>query len=284
MAQSFTARDTEIIRRARNKRREVLVLREDHDWLAEYVSSPKDLLRRMASRGALIKLGGGRYAIPAMGSTSPSYKAWQPMVDARLAPLGGYYIAGLSALIEHRLTDLSESSVCVLVGFWNYGLNSGEVAVAGRALNAALSRRSEIFTTESGIETVRLSRTERYHRSNVERTLVDCLWHPELCGATETWVTAWGRALTHEVGLAQACSYALVLGPRVACRLGALLEIAGVGEQEREMLAARVRVPRKPALLVPTALDIEDAELMRNWNVRLNISRDRIEGWLAYGK
>lgn len=284
MPQSFTARDTEIIRRARNKRREVLVLREDHDWLAEYVSSPKDLLRRMAARGALIKLGGGRYAIPAMGSASPSYKAWQPMIDARLAPLGSYYIAGLNSLIEHRLSDLSESSVCVLVGFWNYDLNSGEVSVAGRALNAALSRRPEIFTTEAGIETVRLSRTERYQRSDLERTLVDCLWHPELFGATETWVTAWGRALTREVNLAQACSYALLLGPRVACRLGAILEIAGAGEQEREILAARVRAPRKPALLVADAPEIADAELMRSWNVHLNISRDRIEGWLAYGK
>lgn len=284
MAQSFTARDTEIIRRARNKRREVLVLREDREWLTEYAASPKDLLSRMAARGALIRLGGGRYAIPAMGSPLPSYKAWQPMVDARLAPLGRYYVAGLTALIEHRLTDLSDSSVCVMVGFWNHDISAGKVNVAGRDLCAVLSRRPEIFTADAGIELVRLSRTERYDRADRERALVDCLWHPELAGSVETWMTAWGRALSQEIDLAKACSYALALAPRVASRLGALLEIAGEGERERMHLAAHVRIPRRPVLLAPSSPDAQDAELMAGWNVRLNVKRDRIEGWLSYGK
>jgi hypothetical protein len=81
---------------------------------------------------SVISLGAGRYAIPVLGSASPAFKAWQPMLHARLAPHGKYYLGGLSALSEHRLTDLSEPTIFAVVGFWHSDLQAGRVAVAGR--------------------------------------------------------------------------------------------------------------------------------------------------------
>ena len=285
MPQSFTRRDTAIIAKARRLRRPVLVLREDKDWLREYSSRPKDLLRRMAARGALIELGAGRYALPKLGLEGIAYQEWQPLLDARLGPLGDYYLGFFSALEEHRLTDLAELMATVLVGFTHRQLAEGRVEVAGRPVRAATTRRS-VFADELGVEAVRLSRIETYRRSNPTRTLVDCLWHPELAGSTETWVSAWGRAASQEVlDPDAACVYARALGPAVARRVGVMLDLIGHGEVARASFPSRVRRSDREAVLAadgPPAS--EEMELDPYWRVRMNVERDRLEGWLLYGK
>jgi len=284
MAQRFTDTDTEVIRRARRKRRDVIVLREDSDWLHEYSPRPKDMLSRMAHRGALIPIGAGRYAIPVIGSTSPDAKAWQPMLHARLASMGDYYLGGFSALVEHRLTDLSETTAFVVAGFWNSALAEGEMTVVDRPIRAAITRRA-VFDDTLGIETVRMSRSEDYRRSDLNRTLVDCLWHPELSGTPEVWITAWGRAAARSVWDVDAiCRYALALSPSVACRAGVLLEFLGEGQLAQAALS-RARRPGRFTPLVARGVSGDGSqERSKDWNVIFNIPRERVEGWLSYGK
>lgn len=286
MPQSLTTRDTEVIVGAQRRRRNVLVLSEDSDWLRELHPRPKDLLLRMAGRGALIKLGAGRYAIPAFGHAEAAYKAWEPMLHGRLAPLGDYYLGFFSALVEHRLTDLEEPFGTVLVGFGSRQLQSGTLEVAGRRVRSVRTRRS-VFSSELGVEVARVSRTEMYMRSNPTRTLVDCLWHPELSGATETWVTAWGRGMRRYEILdpVAACGYALALGPAVARRTGLMLDLLGAGALARAQLPSRVRRSDRVALMIADGPPAgKEMELDPFWRVRLNVPRDRIEGWLLYGK
>lgn len=284
MDQRFTRTDTEVIQRARRKRREVIVLREDQDWLQEYSARPKDMLWRMAQRGALISLGAGRYAIADIGSSSPAYKAWQPMLHARLAPHGDYYLAGLSALVEHRLTDISPSDLFVVAGFELTSLRTNAVRLAGRQLRSAHTRR-HVFGPEHGIEHIRLSRTEQYFRSNVARTLVDCLWHPELCGAPETWITAWGRGARMQLDPVAACRYSLALGPAVARRTGLMLELTGHGDIARLEIPGRAgRVDRAIPLDAHGPRDARAHQVDPFWNVAFNLPAARVEGWLSYGK
>lgn len=285
MSQSLTTRDAEVIVGAQRRRRNVLVLSEDSDWLRELHPRPKDLLLRMAGRGALIKLGAGRYAIPAFGHADPAYKAWQPMLHGRLAPLGDYYLGFFSALAEHRLTDLSEPFATILVGFGSRQLASGELDVAGTRVRAVRTRRA-VFSTDLGVEVVRLSRTESYLRSNPTRTLVDCSWHPELGGAAETWVTAWGRGMLYEqLDPAAACRYALALGPAVARRTGLMLDLLGTGDVARAQLPSRVRrSDRTTPMIADGPPTTDEMELDPFWRVSMNVSRDRLEGWLMYGK
>jgi predicted transcriptional regulator of viral defense system len=282
--QRFTATDTEVIARAQRKRRDVIVLREDREWLSELSPRPQDMLLRMAHRGALLKLGAGRYAIPALGSTSLSRVSWQPLLHARLGPHGDYYLAGFSALEEHRLTDLSDRTITAVTGFSNRQVLSGTVRVGGRPLHAVYTRR-RVFGERLGIEAVRLSRTGSYRRSDPTRTLVDCLWHPELCGSTETWVSAWGRAHTEgRLDPGRAGVYALALGPAVARRVGYTLELIGYGEQARTTLPPSVRRGDREVALVK-GLPAGEADARDPfWRVTLNVPRTRLEGWLSYGK
>jgi predicted transcriptional regulator of viral defense system len=137
-----------------------------------------------------------------------------------------------------------------------------------------------------GVEVVRLSRTEKYLRSDPTRTLVDSLWHPELSGATETWVSAWGRGMREErLDPLTACRYALALGPTVVRRTGLMLDLLGAGEVARSQLPSRLRRGDRTMLMIadgPSATG--EMELDPFWRVTMNVSRDRLEGWLSYGK
>jgi predicted transcriptional regulator of viral defense system len=283
--QRFTQRDTAVIAKAQRLRRPVLVLSEDKDWLGEYSSRPKDLLRAMAGRGALIELGAGRYALPRLGLEGIAYLEWQPLLDARLKPLGSYYLGFFSALEGHRLTDLEEPVATVLVGFPHRQLAAGQVEIAGRPVRSATTQR-DVFSDDLGVETVRPSRIASFRRSNPTRTLVDCTWHPELASATETWVSAWGRAAARGVlDPVAACTYAQALGPAVARRVGVMLDLAGHGDVARAGFSSRVRRSDRESLLVANGPPASEAmELDSYWRVRMNVERDRLEGWLLYGK
>jgi len=281
--QSFTKLDTAVINRAQRKRREVIVLREDSDWLSEFSSIPRDMLRRMASRGALTPLGAGCYAISKLGRPGVQFKAWQPLVHARLGSLGPYYLSGLTALADHRLTDISSKDVLAVIGFRNAEIENSRIAVGGRPLIVCRSQRPAVFSEAAGIETVTLSRTQSYRRSDATRTLVDALWHPELFGATETWVTAWGRGGERgTLDIELACRYAVTLGPSTARRVGVLLDLLGHGREARELIPKSAAHINAPVQLVGNSDFTEsDADIDPYWRVAFNVRRDRIEGWLA---
>lgn len=171
------------------------------------------------------------------------------------------------------------------MGFGNRQLASGELEVTGREVRSVRTRRA-VFDADLGVEVVRLSRAESYLRSNPTRTLVDCLWHPQLSGATETWVTAWGRGMRYEqLDPVAACRYALALGPAVARRTGVMLDLLGAGGIARAHLPSRVRRSDRTTLMLadgPPARNEMDLDPF--WRVYMNVSRDRLEGWLMYGK
>lgn len=281
MAQRYSDTDTSVIQAARRRHRETIVLREDLPWLAKFSTRPKDMLRRMAHRGALIEIGAGRYAIPGIGQADIAYQPWQRLVHARLSSHGAYYVGFLAALIEHHLVDLSDPSITVAIGFANSALTGRPIELAGRPLHIVRSRKP-IFTAESGIETVS---APTYLRSDLQRTILDALWAPRLFGATETWVSAWGRAASRDlIDVQRICRYAMMLGGMVPRRLGLMLSLTGHEAQARQLLPARVRRADRIADLLPDAPSSAHAEADPYWRVRLDVPRDRLEGWLMYAK
>lgn len=259
----------------------MIVLREDLAWLSTFSARPKDMLRRMASRGALVEIGAGRYAIPGIGQADIAYQPWQRLVHARLSSHGAYYIGFLAGLIEHRLVDLSEPSITVAIGFANSALTGKPTCLGGRPLHIVRTKRP-IFTAESGIEAVS---APAYVRSDLERTILDALWAPKMFGTAETWVSAWGRAATHDlIDVERVCRYGMMLGGMVPRRLGLMLDLSGHEAEARRHLPARIRRSDRIADLAGGRPTSENAEIDDYWRVRFDVPRDRLEGWLMYGK
>lgn len=274
--QSFTPLDTAVIREARRRRRSVLVLREDKDWLTSFSRHPRELLRRMAGRGALQSLGRGRYAIvDRVGAASVEEAApWQVLADGLLAPYGDYYLGYLTAIVEHGLTDLESPTIYAALRGRGRDLKA-ELRVVDRPVVVSSVVERKWF----GVEPVRLSRAERYQRADLHRTLVDCLDRPQLCGSAELYVSAWARALNGTgVEIATLCDYALRMGASVAQRAGLLLTVLGFEEAAREHLASVVG--RRTYVVFDRAAQFEaERERDPTWGVILNIPRDVLEGW-----
>jgi predicted transcriptional regulator of viral defense system len=271
---SYTPLDTAVIREARRRRRSVLVLREDGDWLRTFTEDPKGLLRRMARRGALQSIERGRYAIvDRVGAASAEEAAsWQVLADGLLSPYGEYYLGYLTAIVEHGLTDLDSPTIYAAL---RGDAPDGQLAVIDRRVVVTSLVGSKWF----GVEPVRLSRAERYYRSDLERTLVDCLDRPQLCGSPELYVTAWARGLSEgRVDIAKLCRYALDLSASVAQRAGVLLSLAGRDEEAREHLAAVLGRKTYPDFDSRTTFNGRKRD--PTWRVVMTIPHGVLEGWM----
>jgi predicted transcriptional regulator of viral defense system len=280
-SQRFTARDSAVITEAERRRRRVLVLSEDAEWLSAFSTRPRLLLSRMASRGALHALGGGRYLITPPGRPSIHQAApWQVVLDGAMHPYGDYYVGFLSALVEHHLTDLDSPTIYVAVQRRS-DINQKPVVGNREVVVARIGDAKHWF----GSDKVRISRSESYMRSDLERTLVDCLYRPDLCGSAELYVLGWARALrSDKVDVERLCDYALRLGSATARRSGFLLTIGGHADEARSYLSSVAR-PSGGADRFDASLPRQSgAERETEWGLHLNVSRNAIEGWFAYGK
>ena len=279
--QRFTALDSTVIDQARRKRLDTIVLRRDRSWLRKLSGNPAALLQRMARHGALVPLGGGRYAIAEIGARSSAMSTtWQVVLDADLSPLGPYYLGFMSALEDHRLTDLDEPDITVAIGFHNDRLERGRETIFRRPLRIT-TMQPKAFA--SGIETVHQSRNRRYRRSDVERTLVDCHERPRLVASVEVWIRAWARAFREErVNVDRLLEHSQRQGVSAMRRTAVLLSLLGYGVEARETFRGRARradrvVPFIAGRDVPTGADVDSY-----WRVAWNIPSETIEGWLAY--
>lgn len=281
MGQSLTTRDTAVIRRAQQKRRSVLALDADSEWLSEYASNPRSLLSRMAQRGALVRLGGGRYAIAALGDPTIARLPKRNLVHAELSALGQYYIGFFSALVEHGLTDLSGGPLTVAIGFENGRLQRSDATLASEPVKVTRVG-ADLF--DFGIDTVRLSRSERYVRSDLERTLLDCLMRPRLAGGAQTWMLAWGRALAQDrIDFTDLRRYANRYGSGAVRRTGALLRLAGRTDAAEQHFQT-VLAPHARVLGLDGVSDLHGAEVMPDYRVAITPTHRQVEGWLLYGK
>ncbi|HMI80561.1 MAG TPA: hypothetical protein VK480_02110 [Solirubrobacterales bacterium] len=277
--QRFTQLDAEVIRRAKQKRLDSIILRRDRDWLEDLSPRPTDLVSRMARRGALVPLGGGRYAIPNVGDRSAP--AWSTALDAELSPLGPYYVGFMTALEGHRLVDLDEVEVTVAIGFHNSRIER-QGSVGGRPLRVtSMSRRLFDF----GVETVRQSRERSYLRSDLERTLIDCHQRPKMVASPEVWVRAWAQAFrSDQAGLGRLLDYSFRIGPSASRRTGVLLSLLGHGEVARDAFPSRIRRADRIVPLLAGNPILQSDEVDPYWRVAFNIPKELVEGWLAYGR
>jgi predicted transcriptional regulator of viral defense system len=279
--QSYTVRDSALIAESERRRRRVLTLREDEPWLLAHSSNPRLLLSRMADRGALKKLGGGRYVIAQPGRASLAQTtSWPVILDGIIRPYGDYYLGFLSAFVSHHLTDIESPTIYVAVH--REKTIRRKLTLMNREIITTKVSKSDAWF---GIESVRISRSEAYQRSDLERTLIDALWLPQYCGSPEIYALGWARALRRdEIDIEKLCGYALALGESVTRRAGFMLTAGGFNSEAREYLASSFTPRAATVTFDPSIKTSGRHERDREWGVSLNVKRETVEGWFAYGK
>lgn len=272
--------DSRILMELSERGRAFLDLNQDRKWLREISADPVQQLRRMKERGSMATVAPGRYvALPPGQFGDLSQLPLGLLLAAAFAGSDDYYLGYLSALIEHRLTDEHSSDVYLAV----FGTRPRIKEIAGRPLHMTqLDSKRKHF----GQERVRAMGRTFYFRSDLERTLLDTLDRPALCGGPETWVRAWARAFSSDaLDHSRLVDCAERWGGTVAARCAFWLRELGEVRNARAVLHAVGAPLSGPRLLDPArSFGEQDWSRDRETGLIVNLPPRAVTGWLSYGK
>ena len=197
---------------------------------------------------------------------------------------GEYYLGFLSSLIAHRLTDLHASTLYAAIR-QDSPTDLTTVSLAGRELKLVRLSPSRWPSGERERERVRVQPglKEFVWRSTLERTLVDGLLRPELCGGIETVITSWARATEHEqVEWATVWQIAKRMGDATARRVAHLLIHSG----HEQVLAGDLPALSLKGAATPLdrtngyAMTRKEATRDPQTGVLVNVPVEQLRGWL----
>jgi predicted transcriptional regulator of viral defense system len=266
-------------------KRRTVSLPADRKWLAEITPHYARLLDRMVARKSLYRVLRGQYVVaPRATDGVDQAAAAELLVDLVLRGQGDYYLGFLSALIAHRLTDLHASTLYAAIRQGN-PTDLTTVSLAGRELKLVRLSASRWPTGESERERVRVQPglKEFVWRSTLERTLVDGLLRPELCGGIETVIMSWARATEHEqVDWATVWAIAERMGTATTRRVAYLLIRSG----HEPVLAGDLPAVNVKGAATPLdrsngyGMSRREATRDPQTGVLVNVPAEQLRGWL----
>jgi predicted transcriptional regulator of viral defense system len=280
MPQTLSPTDSRILEELSDRGRTFLDLKLDREWLSALTTDPVKQVAAMRKRGTLLPVGAGRYVALTPGELSdPSELPVGVLLAAAFAGREDWYLGYLSALIEHRLVDEHSNELYIAV----FGVPPRLKMLAGRPVHMT---RLKSARKQFGQERVRAVGRTFYFRSDLERTLIDTLDRPGLCGAPETWARAWSRAFASEaLDRQRLVDYALEFGGTLAARCAFWMREVGDVRDARLILRS-IGAPLTGPRLLDAAQSFGEGEWRRDRDTGLvvNVPMHAIDGWLTYGK
>ena len=275
-----TTSDSRVLHEAAQRGKRYLIWPQDEDWLSDVDAKPLARLAGMTSRGSLARIAQRRWVILPSGASSPRQAASQKVLLAAL--LDGraeWYLGFLSALIDHGLTD--EHSDDLYVAVRRTKLPS-KLVLDGRTVHVAnVTRESWV-----GLERVRAEGRVFIHRSDLEKTLLDALDRPDLCGYPELWVRSWERAFREDrVDTGRLLSHAGEMSIATQARCAYWLRELGQPGLSRLMMKTLGGAVTGPRFLdASRSYQLDSASRDRETGLVVNLPERAITGWLNYGK
>jgi predicted transcriptional regulator of viral defense system len=222
------------------------------------------LLNKLVARDVLARLRPGKYLILPSYATEPT-ENWYVVGRELIAPKP-YYISHYSAMAIHEMVTQP-----VLVVYISTPVRRRDRRVGGADFRFIFARTDTFW----GLEKKWITQQEQVQVSDLERTILDCLTRPELCGGiTEVAKGIWRRG--NDIDYARLVEYTGRAGVKaVTKRLGFLLETLELGgAQVREDLQVEIEGSHSYALLDPSLP--KKGRYLAKWRLRLNVSVEQI--------
>lgn len=223
-----------------------------------------DLLTELVDRRVIARLKPGKYLILPTYSTEPTIN-WYVTARELIAPKP-YYISHYSAMAIHEMVTQP-----VLVVYISTPVRRRDRRVGGADFRFIFARTDTFW----GLEKKWITQQEQVQVSDLEKTILDCLTRPELCGGiTEVAKGIWRRG--NDIDYARLVEYTGRAGVKaVTKRLGFLLETLELGgAQVREDLQVEIEGSHSYALLDPSLP--KKGRYLAKWRLRLNVSAEQI--------
>ncbi|MDI6817232.1 MAG: type IV toxin-antitoxin system AbiEi family antitoxin [Actinomycetota bacterium] len=223
------------------------------------------LLSDLARKRWLIRLTRGKYLIVPLsaGEEAEHSENWYVIAKNLIEPLS-YYISYYSALEIHEMTI--QPIFTVYISTPN---RRRPKEVLGATHRFVYTQASDM---EWGLEDVWITPSQKVRVSDLERTIIDCLDRPDLCGGvSEIAKGIWAKR--NDIDYQKLVQYVKRLNRKsVAKRLGFLLEIYSLGKEALPEL--KDLVSPSYALLDPTLEDT--GRHISFWKIRVNIERKEL--------
>ena len=232
-------------------------------------NAARDLAHKMVARDLIVRIKPGKFIIiPQEIGTSRNYIGNWYVIAREIVKSPDYYIAFRSAMSIHNMTNHPLTKVYIVTPIQ-------ERVKMKKVKSAAF----EFFTMKEkyiwGIHNSWVTKTDRVRVSDVERTIIDCLYKPEYSGGTlEIAQGIWMQK--ENINMRRLIDYAIRYGKIVVIkRLGYLLETLEL-VKEKGLKELRSLINEKYYLLDPLQ-DKQDTH-KNSWKIIANISPEEIKG------
>lgn len=186
-------------------------------------ATTRRLINRLIDKNWLIRLVPGKYLIVPLsaGEKAEFSENWHVVAKHLIEP-NHYYLSHYSALEIHEMITQPLMTIYITTP-----KRRKKTKVLGGSFRFLYAKPSKFW----GIEEVWVKQTEKVKVSDLERTIVDCLDSPKLCGGiSELAKGLWVKR--NEIDYSKLAKYVSRFGSKaVAKRLGFLLELYGIGDE-----------------------------------------------------
>jgi predicted transcriptional regulator of viral defense system len=227
--------------------------------------STADLLSELVKRNILLRLKSGLFLIVPLEAGS-NYLENKYIVARELINSNNYYISHYSAMALHGLTTQP-----ILKVFTTAAKREKNRLISGVEFIFIYCKPGNLF----GIEEKWITKQEKIRVSNIEKTIVDAMIRPELCGGiSEIAKGIW--LVKNRIDFARLADYCEKAGIKSAVkRMGFILQELNLGSGIIDRLGALVENSASYALLDPALK--KQGRYLKRWRLRINFNPEELK-------
>ena len=269
-AKTISANESRLLQTLETEGRDWFMIDEIYALYPEQTqTSIRAMLQRMVKKGLLAKFGKELlWVVPFSQSASSFLPNWHLLGEA-LMDGGQYYIGYYSALQLHGLItqpSLKEQIVCTASG-------SQVKEINGVQFQIIKHNRNHFFGTKK----VWIDSFNKVVCSDLEKTIIDCLFKPEYAGGIVEVAKAIWMA-RERLDYARLLEYANRFGSQaVQKRLGFILEELGIGQDIVTKLLER----RSSSISPLDTGAAQEGKITTRWNLLVNVDMETIRNSIA---
>ncbi|MCE5328969.1 hypothetical protein LLG07_01335 [bacterium] len=223
------------------------------------------VLSDLVKKKWLIRLTPGKFLIVpfSAGQDGEHSENWYLIAKNLIEPFP-YYISYYSALEINEITIQPVFNIYI-----STPIRRQPKKILGATYKFIYIQEKDIW----GIEDVWVTQSQKVKASNIERTIIDCLNRPELCGGiSEIAKGIWIKR--NSIDYQKIVKYLKHFNRKsVAKRLGLIFETYGIGE-EKILSEIKKLISPSYALLDPTLEN--SGRFLDSWKLRLNINPEEL--------
>ena len=255
-----------LITQLKKANKSIFRIRDAEQILDKDEKAAADLLSKLVRRGIISRLKAGLFMIVPL-EAEKNYLENRYVIAGEIIRPNRYYISHASAMAIHGLTTQPVLNVQI-----SSAVRKKDMAVSGIKFSFCRVKPSAYF----GIEEKWVTKQEKASVSDLERTIVDCLARPELCGGvSEAAKGIWlSRGKTDYVKLVR---YVKKLGIKaVAKRLGFILQRLELSDKRTLAELKKYSQSSETYVLFDPTLK-KTGKYLREWRLRVNFNPEELK-------